>query len=90
MKPFQKLLVGSLFGAMFSVPIAQAADPYVAGDRSDLGLYLAVSGGWNYADSDNFEVPSVPMNGRQFRACARIWKRDFRARHLLAEKRGAQ
>lgn len=66
MKLFQMLLVSSLFGTIFSVPIAHAADPYVAEDRSDLGLYLAVSGGWNYADSDNFEVPSVPISGEIF------------------------
>jgi hypothetical protein len=66
MKPFQKLLVGSLLGAMFNCPMARAADPYVAEDRSGLGLYLAVSGGWNYADSDNFEVPSVPISGEIF------------------------
>ena len=66
MKPFQKLLVGSLLGAMLISPVAQAADPYTDEDRSGLGLYLAVSGGWNYADSDNFEVPSVPISGEIF------------------------
>ena len=38
----------------------------MADDRSDLELYLAVSGGWNYADGDKFEVPSVPISGEIF------------------------
>jgi opacity protein-like surface antigen len=66
MTSFQKLLVGSLLGAMFNSPMAQAADPYMVEDGSGLGLYVAVSGGWNYADSDNFEVPSVPISGEIF------------------------
>jgi hypothetical protein len=66
MKLLQKLLVGSFLGVTLTSTIARAADPYVAGDSRGLDLYLAVSGGWSYADGDNFEVPSVPISGEIF------------------------
>ena len=44
----------------------QAADPFVAGDSSDSGIYLAVAGGWTYADGDTFDVPSAPASGEIF------------------------
>ena len=56
----------SFLSTLLNGPMAWAADPYVAEGSPDLGLYLAISGGWNYADSDKFEVPSIPISGEIF------------------------
>ena len=66
MKLYQILLAGSLMGALLNVPAASAADPYLVAEAPDRRLYLAVSSGWNYADSDLFEIPSIPLSGEIF------------------------
>jgi opacity protein-like surface antigen len=62
MKTYLALLVGTLLAIMFDVPTASAADPFVAESGTDPGLYLAVAGGWTYADSDK----SPTFNGEVF------------------------
>jgi opacity protein-like surface antigen len=66
MKIYQGLLAGCVLGLVCNIPAVSAADPYAPEDFSDFGLYLSVAGGWNYADSDNFDVPSVPVGGEIF------------------------
>jgi opacity protein-like surface antigen len=52
MKIYLGLLVSTLLAIVFDIPAAGANDTYVAESSLDLGLYLAVAGGWTYADSD--------------------------------------
>jgi opacity protein-like surface antigen len=52
MKIYLSLLVGAILAARIGVPAAWAADPAMTESTSDLGLYLAVAGGWTHADSD--------------------------------------
>lgn len=52
MKTYLALLVSTPLAIVFDAPAAWADDSNVAENSLDLGLYLAVAGGWTYADSD--------------------------------------
>ena len=66
MKIYFGLLVSVILAGVIGVPRAWATDPFVAESATDMELYLAVAGGWTYAEIDKFELSSAPISGEIF------------------------
>ena len=63
MRDHIKLFTAAIFATLVGVPSVWAADLFVAENSTNLGYYLSVAGGWNYADSDKFHLSSQQISG---------------------------